>query len=207
MAKIDDRLWTDLLQEPAAELALGVQQPRASHHRSRRPSFAAGGGVAVALAIVAVVLLTAGTKSTPAYGVISNGDGSVTLTLNELMGADAANEQLASLGVRAAIAKVEPGCVATGEAVPIPPSTLQSQEQMVETQKRSTGLSGLAWVIHPNAIPPGDTLVIAVQPANGGNPVANVDGRGVSALSGTVALYHGGAPTCRLPSQSEPAEK
>jgi hypothetical protein len=174
-----------------------VLQPSSRPRRSRRTSFAAAGGLALIGAIVAVVWLTASTSTTPAYAVTVNGDGSVTLTLNEVIGASSANEQLAKLGVRAVIAKVEPGCTATGEAVPIPSSTFSQQERMVETEKPREGLSGLVWVIHPSAIPPGDTVLITVQLVNGGNPVATFNGRAISALSGSIGLYHGSAPACR----------
>ena len=175
-----------------------VLQPSGRPRRSRRTSFAAAGGLALVGAIIAVVWLTASTSTTPAYAVTVNGDGSVTLTLNEVIGTSGANKQLAKLGVRAVIAKVEPGCTAaTGAALPIPSSTLSRQERMVETEKPREGLSGLVWVIHPNAIPPGDTVLITVHLVNGGNPVAMFNGRAVSALAGSIGLYHGSAPACR----------
>jgi hypothetical protein len=208
MTDIEDRLWEQLVREPGAELALAVQRPLARSRVSRQASITAGGALAVTIGvIVAMLFLTAGTKTTPAYAVIQNADGSVTLTLNELLGVSAANEQLARLGVRATVAKVEASCTATGEAVPFPASTLSPQKQIVETEKRTEGLSGLAWIIRPNAIPAGDTVLIAVQPANGGNPVTTVNGRAVSAISGTIGLYHGNAPTCRASVESLPAEK
>jgi hypothetical protein len=175
-----------------------AQQSSGRPRQSWRTSFAVAGGLVLIGAIIVVVSLTASTSTTPAYAVTVNGDGSVTLTLNEVLGVNGANKQLVKLGVRASVAKVEPGCTAIGEIVPVPSNTL-SQQQMVETEKPHEGLSGLVWVIHPNAIPPGDTVLITVRLVNAGNPIATFNGRAISALSGSVSLYHGSAPACSTP--------
>jgi hypothetical protein len=198
MTKIEDKLWAELTQEPEAPFALAVH-PRA--RRPRRP-LAAAALLGIVAAVAAAVALAANRGATPAYAVNLTNDGAVSLTLNEITGVSGANKQLAKLGTRVVIARVEPGCSATAQPVPIPPSTMSQQDPMVEPEKRGEGMSGLTWVIRPSLIPAGDTVVIAVQPANDGKPIAMSNGRPVSALSGTIGLYRGNAPACRPPIES-----
>jgi hypothetical protein len=200
MSKIEDRLWADLGREPGAELTLAVRQPPSDRRRSSRTSLAAGGALALIGAILAALFVTAGTRNTPAYAVTMNGDGSVTLTLNEVLGVSGANEQLARLGVRAVVAKMEPGCTATGEVV----ESASSQQHIVEPEKQGEGVGGLRVVIHPNAIPSGDTVQISVQYANDGKPVATIGGQAVYGFAGSWGIYRGRAPMCRPPESSLP---
>ncbi|WP_433245753.1 hypothetical protein ACQPYK_44000 [Streptosporangium sp. CA-135522] len=68
-------------------------------------------GVAVAgiaaAAVVAVPLIT-GSES-PAYALTRNGDGSITLKINEFRDPDQVEKDLADLGVKADVSYVEPG--------------------------------------------------------------------------------------------------
>src|ERR1039458_5871764 len=118
MSKIEDRLWTDLLGEPEADRALAARQPSGRRKPARRAPLAVGGLVLVGALLAAVLMLTGGGTSTiPAYAVALNPNGSVTLTLNEVLGVKGANEALERLGVRVRIARVEAGCTATAEAI------------------------------------------------------------------------------------------
>lgn len=83
---------------------------------SRRAAIAAGGIAAIAGAVLLVLALTAGT-SQPAYAVVVRPDGSVALTLNELVGLEPANARLAALGVRARLVGKETGCTAKARPV------------------------------------------------------------------------------------------
>ena len=200
MSSIQDRLWTDLVREPEAKRALTAQQPTA-RNRTRGIKLTIGGSVLLGAIVTAALALTGGTSPTPAYAVSVNADGSVTLTLSELIGVTAANETLARLGVRARVARIEAGCAQTGEPIhesPGEPSYEQLQ-RMVESQKTGEGLPGLVWVIHPNAIPQADTVLITTQLANGGRPVATHDGKAISAVGSSVGLYRGAAPPCQPP--------
>jgi hypothetical protein len=76
------------------------------------------GSLASVGAVVALGLLLGAGASTPAYAVVVRPDGSVTLTLNELVGVGSANARLAELGVRARLAKVEPGCATKARPIP-----------------------------------------------------------------------------------------
>ncbi len=204
MSKIEDRLWTDLVAEPQAESALSARQPLPMRGHSRRVALAATGLVLTGL-IVTMALATGGTQTTPAYAVTVNANGSVRVTLNEVLGVSGANEQLASLGVRARIARVEAGCTETAENA-IPPGDISNGRipMMVEPQKVGEGLAGLDWVIHPDAIPQGDTVLITAQLANAGRPVATYQGKAISAVGSSVSLYRGAAPTCRPPATFYP---
>jgi hypothetical protein len=200
MSKIEDRLWTDLICEPGADQALAARQPPPVRRRAPRAPLAVGGLVLLGAIFAAALTLTASTSTTPAYPVTVNANGSVSVTLNEVLGVSGANEALARLGVRARIAQIQAGCTQTGEkAFPPGHESHELQERMVETQDVGEGLAGQAWVIHPDAIPQGDTLLITAQLANGGRPVATHDGKPISVLASSVGLYRGAAPTCQPP--------
>jgi hypothetical protein len=200
MARIEDALWTHLVGEPEAGRALAVRQPPPRRRSAQRAPLAVASLLLLAALATAALTLTAGTSTTPAYAVTVNANGSITVTLNEVIGVGAANEALARLGVRARIAEIEPGCTQTGEKA-LPPGTYshEQQELMVEPRKVGEGLAGLDWVIHPNAIPAGDTLLITAELANGGRPVAAHDGKAVFAVGSSIGLYRGAAPTCQPP--------
>jgi len=202
MTKIEERLWADLIQEPGANRALAAAQPLRRRRSPRRAApLAAGALVLFAAIVAAAITLTAGTSTTPAYAVTVNPDGSVSVTLTEVLGVGGANEALERLGVRARIAHIQAGCTQTGEkARPVPGGAAhEQQEQIVEPQKDGEGLAGINMIIHPEAIPPGDTALITAQLDEGGRPVATSHGRPVSAASWTVGLYRGAAPTCQPP--------
>lgn len=197
MSKIEERLWVDLLAEPEAEQALAARQPPGSPRRPRRAPLAAGGLVLVGALLVAVLMLTGGTSPAPAYAVALNADGSVTLTLNEVLGVTGANRALEKLGVRARIARPEAGCTATAEPIHGPGEpTAQQVMSMVEPQRTA----GEGWIIHPDAIPQGDTVLITAQLANGGRPVI-FHGRAIKAVGSSIGLYRGAAPTCQAPAR------
>ena len=198
MANIEDKLWTGLTATPEAETALTTRQPPSVRRRAPRAPLATG-GMAIAGVIAAVALTTGGSGTTPAYAVTVNPNGSVSVTLNEVLGVSGANEQLERLGVRARIAKIEAGCAETGDAIAPGDPADQQIPRMVEPQKVAEGLAGLDWVIHPEAIPPGDTLLITAQLANEGRPVAKYHGKEITAVASGTGLYRGAAPTCQPP--------
>lgn len=142
MSKLEDRLWSDLLGEPEADRALAATQPAGRRKPARRAPLAVGGLVFVGGLLAAALMLTGGSSTTPAYAVALNPDGSVTLTLNEVLGVAGANEGLEKLGVRVRIARPEAGCTATAEPIhgPGEPSAQQLMS-MVEPQ-RTAGKGG-----------------------------------------------------------------
>lgn len=204
MANIEDKLWTGLIAAPEAETALATRQPLSVRRRSPRAPLVVV-GVAIAGLIAAVALTSGETGTTPAYAVTVNPNGSVSVTLNEVLGVGGANEQLERLGVRARIARVEAGCTQAADNA-IPPGDVSHEQipAMVEPQKVSEGLAGLGWVIHPDAIPQGDTLLITAQLTDGGRPVATYRGKAISAVGSSMGLYRGAPPTCRPPAMFYP---
>lgn len=189
--------------------------------RQRRTALAAG-GLASAGAVVALALtLTAG-SSTPAFAVVVHHDGSVTLTVNELIGVGPANARLAELGVRARLARREPSC--TTKARPIPwlpadtPGTIsrrtghetrharESRLLSSELARARAELRLIATLVHPghgpkgismtiraNAIPAGDTLLLVFRRVGGDRTRG---GKTVEAIGGSIGLYRSPAPTC-----------
>jgi hypothetical protein len=144
--------------------------------------------IALTGAIVAAALtFTAGT-SPPAYALVVNPNGSVTLTINELIGITGANAQLARLGVRARVARLEPHCNARGHFVRV---RLRPRRLPVEPEKLRNRLSGLRMVIHPSTIPPGDTLLLTARLIEGMH-----DDTPFRAVGMTMGLYCGAPPAC-----------
>jgi hypothetical protein len=191
MSNIEDRLWMDLIREPEAGRALAASQPSPERARSRRPSLAVGGVVLLGAIIAVVATLTATTSTPPAYAVTVNSDGSVALTLNEVIGVRGANEALARLGVRARVAQIAAGCTQAGEI-----DRSDGRQLYVEPQKGvGRGFAGINLIIYANAIPQGDTVLITAQL----NPPVKYHGREVASVSSTWGLYRGAAPTCRPP--------
>lgn len=167
----------------------------------------AGGGALALTAAVATLVLSAST-TTPAYAVVVNRDGSVTLTLNELLGTRAANARLASLGIRVRIVAREAGCTAKAELAPLGTGALAQRterqhiesillaegallQQVARPQTHNTAFDGLAVRIHPNVIPPGDTVVITARLIDSRN-----GDRSSHAIGMSAGLYRNPAPTC-----------
>ncbi|HEU0251172.1 MAG TPA: hypothetical protein VFR48_10650 [Solirubrobacteraceae bacterium] len=198
MSRFQERLWDELVREhatalacptgsrdlvprltiveprPAARLRTGALRSRGLSLRPRRLVV----GLAALAAIVATVsiLTTTGTTPSAAYAVTQNADGTVTVTIDELLGIAGANSQLEKLGVRATVIPVQAGCSASGQIVPYPPPLFG----------RLTHPSGQGVAIRPDLIPAGETLVLAAR-------------RIGIAIGMTSALYRGPVPSCVAP--------
>jgi hypothetical protein len=198
MTNFEDQLWSELtLAQRTMPHEDGRSSYQARRRRAPRGRLAAAGVIALGGAAVAVAFsVAAGPTAPAALAVVQNPDGSITLTLNEIVGVSTANRDLANLGVRVRLARVEAGCTATGELIPPASYGHQRQEEMVESQSSSSGeLSSLVWTIHPSAIPSGDTLLIAAQV---------IAGSSVPAVASTTSLYRGAAPVCQSPGENYP---
>jgi len=206
MSSFEERLWSELACNHGELLASAVSRavPR-RRQPARRILIAGAGALAVAAAAAAALVLTAGT-TTPAYAVVVNRDGSVTLTLNELLGTRAANARLASLGVKVRVVTRERGCTAKAEPAPLAPGALRqrSERQRVESillaagallrlshPQTHTAFGGMAVRIHPNVIPPADTVVITARLVDRRNGDGSSHAIGMSA-----GVYRDPAPTC-----------
>ncbi|MGH2888563.1 MAG: hypothetical protein ACRDNJ_02945 [Solirubrobacteraceae bacterium] len=114
MTSFEDTLWSHLVDEHAADrIALTSRQPV---RRITPVALTAGGAAGLAVAAAAAVLLLSGTTGTPpAYALTAQGDGTYTLTLNELSAGTipALNAKLAQLGIDVTAVPIEAGCTDT----------------------------------------------------------------------------------------------
>ena len=186
------------------------------------------GGTAIAVLASACVALAIGGSGggvPPAYAVTVNRDGSVALSVRELLGVGPANVRLARLGVRARLVRRVHGCTARVQGALPPPAELsretrsqrllsdrthasrdrelELQEQRVvaelrflQSMMRPTRKAGeFEVVINPATIPPGETLVLAFRTVR--SRVAASGPRHTShAIGGSIELVKGEAPRC-----------
>ncbi|MGH2871608.1 MAG: hypothetical protein ACRDL5_03995, partial [Solirubrobacteraceae bacterium] len=89
---------------------------RLSATLARAPRIAVAGTSAGVAAAVAVTLVIATTGAPPAYALTANGNGSYTLTINDLATAfPQVNAEFAKLGVNAKAIPVTPNCTAPNQ--------------------------------------------------------------------------------------------
>lgn len=208
MSSFEERLWSELARDHGEPLASALGRRRPTRRPPTRAVLVLGGGaIALAAAAVATFVLTASTTA-PAYAVVINRDGSVTLTLNELLGTRAANARLASLGIRVRIVAREAGCTAKAELAPLGIGALAQRterrnvesilaaegallQQVARPRAHNTAFDGLAVRIHPDVIPRGDTVVITAR------LIDNRTGARTShAIGMSAGLYRNPAPSC-----------
>ncbi len=193
MSKFEDRLWSELVREHGAELAGGEAPLR--RRRLRGAPLAAGGLLFIGALGAAALILTASGGPQAAFAVTENPDGSVTLTIDEIIGVSAANAELAKLGVRVRVRRVERGCTAVG----VPDGSHRAQVmKTVQMSKLANGFAHIEWIINPRAIPPGDTLGLSAQRVQHGS---------VHAAATGIELYRGPAPVCVGPLEYIPARR
>jgi hypothetical protein len=190
MPKFEDRLWAELVEQHGALLAdvpARTLSPARTPVAARRRRLAPVAAIALALAaaLAAIVIGFGSGAGTSAYAVVSNPDGTVTVTIKELVGVRGASRTLASLGVPARVVPAEPGC-------PTRPGQFSSAHLSAEQSLRISTLAGpsgtASVVITPSAIPPGDTVVI------GARALQSSSGRTIVGLE--TAVYRGATPPC-----------
>lgn len=174
----EDRLWADLVRDHGPRLA--AMPRRATTLRNARPWLLGGSAIAIIGTAVALALALTATNPAPAYAVTSNPDGTVTVTIHELIGVAGANAQLARLGVPA---RVVPGCA--NAAAPVPPPAGPKHLRLPPSRSRGPvipeGFSAVT--IRPDAIPSDDTLVIAAH---------EIDNH----VQITIRMFQNPAPSC-----------
>jgi hypothetical protein len=181
MSVYEDELWNMLARGHGAATARAGARPGA--RRQVRARVLATATLSVILAAVAIVVFGATGRDPAAYAVTVNHDGTVTLTINEILGIDGANRKLAALGLPVLVASARKDCRETGHPV----RDMANLARIVEPRKVSDGLSGLRWVIHTGEIPHGDTLrIVARLDTDVPEP----------AIAGSYGLYRGQAPRC-----------
>lgn len=187
MARFEDRLWSELVEQHGAALAeqpvLVTSAPRRLH---RGPIAAIGLAVAIALAAVVIGLSRGGGAS--AYAVVANPDGTVTVTINELVGVEPANERLQQLGVPARIPPVTAGCTTSSADLR---SARLTPEQSRKAFEPIGGNGAYSVRIDPKGIPAGDTLVLRAYELPSG------------LISMKALLIEGPAPSCLTPDRGQ----
>lgn len=204
MTSFENRLWAELAHGHGRELAQAASLGQSSQRWSRHRLVIAGLATLVAAAIAATLSGTLNAPN-PAYAVRVNRDGTVTLRLDALAAASAANERLARLGIRARVVLRESGCSLHGDTTVLFPRGARADERLrVESilgaenlvlqslmrslQSRSrTGAHGLEVRIRPNAIPAGYVVVMNVR---------TIKADRSHAIGMSVQLLKGPAPRC-----------
>lgn len=163
-----------LLEELRAEAATVPWEPRPARRPARHLVAAAGLAAAVTAAVAVVIPLM---SDTPAFAVVKNPDGTVTVRINEFVRPKELEKRLGEEGVRAVIDYVPYGQTCReprGEIVP------QPERMPLRRAEKSMDF----W-IDPKDLGPDETLVVQMHSANGDPAKGN--GGGVGVIRGPVA--------------------
>ena len=106
MSKFEDHLWREFVREHGNALAQ-MSTPTAKR-MWRGPRLVAGTSLGLAGVGAAVALVLGATATSPAFAVISNHDGTVTISIERASGIVGANARLHQLGVRAKVMQQVP---------------------------------------------------------------------------------------------------
>ena len=183
MSKFEDHLWREFVREHGNALAQ-MSTPTAKRVW-RGPRLVAGISLGLAGVGVAVALVLGATATSPAFAVISNHDGTVTISIERASGIVGANARLHQLGVRAKVMQQVPaGYRCT--------STVAQQGQSRSAGAEPTrSIANAHWTIDPRKVPAGRTLALTPPPApNSGNSRSG----GVWWSCGTEGPGAGGPP-------------
>ncbi|MEV0591759.1 hypothetical protein [Nonomuraea cavernae] len=163
-----------LLEELRAEAATVPWEPRPARRPTRPLVAAAGLAAAVGVAVAVVIPLM---SDTPAFAVVKNSDGTVTVRINEFVRPKELEMRLREEGVRAVIDYVPYGQTCReprGEIVPQP-----------ERMPLRRAENSMDFWIDPKDLGPDETLVVQMHSANG-DPAKGNGGR-VGVIRGPVA--------------------
>jgi hypothetical protein len=177
--RFEERLFAELVERHGALLAGPAPRVAPVRRRvSRAPVAAVASGLAAALAVLAIVLSTGG--GPPAFAVVQHPDGTVSVTIREVVGVRGADERLMALGVPVRVAVARADCrVRPGRYTP---ARVDSQAPPFFELRGPPGHASA--VIDPRRIPPGDTVLLGARAA----------AKGVVALS--VSVFKGPVPPC-----------
>lgn len=162
MATFEDQLWTDLLGEHGTELA-GASRSAARRSRTK-PILVTAGTFGVVGVATAVALTLTATVGPPAYAVTANSDGTVSVTINQIVGVSGANAELARLHVRAKAVPENDDCTANP---PLVPTRVFGGGAL-----RGMPVDGVT--IIPDAIPAGDTLMLVAKTSGNAGVLAAI---------------------------------
>jgi hypothetical protein len=108
MSKVEDILWTHLVEHHGADL-VQVRSAPASRPRIRPLAIATAATLMAALA--AVLIVSATTSTPPAYALTTHADGSITVLLNNLTtGIPQLNARLHQMGINETVIPVTKNC-------------------------------------------------------------------------------------------------
>jgi hypothetical protein len=189
VARFEDRLWAELVEQHGAVLAERPILVHAPPRRVRRGPIAAV-ALAVAIALAALVIALGHSGGTSAYAVIANPDGTVTLTIREIAGVQPANERLEELGIPASIPPTRSDCPTSSSHLR---SAHLTPEESRKTFEPEGGHGSYSIRIDPKAIPSGDTLVLKAYELPSG------------AIAMQAAVIEGPAPSCLAPDPGQSA--
>jgi hypothetical protein len=192
VTSFEDRLWGELVERHGALLAeapaVALRAPAARRRRVRRvPAIVAAAATILGL-VLALVIGLGSNRGASAFAVVTNADGTITVTIGELVGVTPADERLEELGLPVRVVPVTAGC-------PVDPAQLRlarlSPEEFRGVYQFSGGQGVASVRIDPSRIPHGDTLMLrATERPNG-----------VVALRALVV--EGAAPACLPPVPGE----
>lgn len=141
MTDFDDHLWTHLVAHHDANR---VTAHRLSADRRTRPLLLGGSAGVVAAIATAAALLFSGTAGTqPAYAMTPNGDGTYTISLNDIAtGIPALNAKLQQLGINETVVPIETNCSASTDIPVEAGSGSMSETVTVGNQYIASGQNG-----------------------------------------------------------------
>ncbi|WP_106619352.1 hypothetical protein [Saccharothrix carnea] len=182
MAKFEDQLFEDLMRSHGSALDTVPDRAVDPAPTGRRGAGRALGIGGTALGVAGVIALT-GTLLTggapAAYAVTKGPDGVVTVSISDITGVTGANEELRRLGVRAVAVPVRDGCVGLDDL----PTDTESAGTASSASVDSVGEGGGSMTFDADAIPEGDTLLLAATQSS-------------ASVSLAAALITGAAPEC-----------
>jgi len=174
MTTFADELFADLMTEHGPALARVTTPARPL---VPRPVWLAAGVVGMAGAVTAGISVFG--SGTPAYAVTPHGDGTVTISINQMTGVDGANNALRGLGDRVVVVPVKAGCPAISSLPVVRPGPRREKTTL---DIRTSGNGG-SITVDANGVPAGDTMLVAAAQDAPGITVASV-------------LISGPAPKC-----------
>ncbi len=192
MARFEERLWAELVEQrgvllaeaPSAQLRAPAVRPR----RVRRVPALAGAAATILAIVLALVIGLGSNRGASAFAVVTNADGTITVTIGELVGVTPADRRLEELGLPVRVVPVTAGC-------PFDPAQLRqarlSPDQFRGIYQIAEGERATSVRIDPSQIPHGDTLIVRATERT----------HGVVALRALVV--EGAAPPCLPPAPGE----
>ena len=158
MSKFEDNLWARLERDHAPVML----QSLATRRRRRIVRWTGAAAGVLVLAGAAFVASTYFGGTSPAYAIVDNPDGTVTLTVREIEKFDEATAELRERGIPAVAAPMRTDCSAderaklefpSGDRIPVVPI--------------GENASDFAVKIYPDRIPAGATMVLGARPGGG----------------------------------------